>query len=164
MKGTEIIITYHSGSYTLETWQTLAVGLDEAWEFFSNPSNLAEITPPQMGFEISSGKPGRMYQGQMISYRIGIFPLIKTNWVTEITTVVPGVYFIDEQRSGPYRIWHHEHHFRNKHEGLEMYDRVTYRIPFGPLGWIVHFLFIKKKLLNIFTYRSKVLNELFSNE
>ncbi len=161
MKGAKINITCHSGIYTLEAWQLIEADIDEAWDFFSDPSNLAEITPSHMGFDITSGKPERMYQGQIISYRIGIFPLIKSNWVTEITTVVPGEYFIDEQRSGPYRIWHHEHHLRNTPEGLEMYDRVTYKIPFGPIGRLLHSILIRNKLLGIFRYRHNVLSKIF---
>jgi len=161
MEGAKINITHYSGIYTLEVWQNLHTGIDEAWEFFSDPSKLSEITPSHMGFKITSGKPGRMYQGQVISYRIGILPLIKSNWVTEITAVVPCKYFIDEQRSGPYRIWHHEHHFKKSGEGLEMYDRVIYKIPLGPLGRLVHFLFIRKKLINIFTFRKYQLSKIF---
>ncbi|MBN1387464.1 MAG: SRPBCC family protein [Bacteroidales bacterium] len=164
MKGAKINITYHSGIFKLETWQILESGIDEAWDFFSDPSKLAEITPPHMGFLITSGKPSRMYQGQIISYRIGILPLIKSNWVTEITTVVPGKYFIDEQRSGPYRIWHHEHHFTHTDKVVEMHDKVTYKIPLGPLGRMVHFLYIRKKLLNIFTYRYNKLDEIFNSK
>ncbi len=157
MKGAKINISYHPGIYILEAWQTLETGLDEAWSFFSDPANLSRITPSFMGFKITSGRPGPMYEGQIISYRIGILPLIKSNWVTEITRIKKGSYFIDEQRAGPYKIWHHEHHFRKTENGIEMYDRVSYRIPLGIAGRIVHSLFIKKRLIKIFTYRKKAI-------
>lgn len=164
MESEKINISYHSGVYTLEARQTLEAGKDKAWGFFSDPANLSDITPPGMGFTITSGKPDRMYQGQIISYRIGILPLVKSNWVTEITTVFPGKYFIDKQLSGPYKIWHHEHHFKETGGLTEMYDKVTYRIPLGIIGRLIHFLFINKRLLSIFKYRYKILDELFSTK
>jgi len=159
MKGAKIYINHHPGIYTLEAWQTLETGIDEAWEFFSNPANLSRITPSFMGFRITSVRPGPMYEGQIISYRIGILPFIKSSWVTEITRVKKGSYFIDEQRSGPYKIWHHEHHFMETENGVEMYDRVSYSIPLGIAGRIIHYLFIKKRLMEIFTYREKAIIE-----
>lgn len=161
MEGAKINITYHSGIYTLEAWQIIHAGIDEAWDFFSDPSKLSIITPSHMGFLITSGKPEKMYQGQVISYRIGIFPIIKSNWVTEISTVVPGKYFIDEQISGPYRLWHHEHHFKNSGKVVEMYDKVTYKIPMGPVGRLIHLFSIRNKLLSIFRYRYAVLSKIF---
>ena len=162
MKEVNVNIKHHSGIYTLESRQNLNAEIDEAWEFFSDPSRLADITPSHMGFKITSGDPGKMYRGQIISYRIGILPLVKSNWVTEITAVVPQSYFIDEQRSGPYSIWHHEHHFSITEEGLEIYDKVSYKIPFGFLGRLMHQLFIKRKLLSIFGYRYRLLDEVFN--
>ncbi|MBS0012073.1 MAG: SRPBCC family protein [Bacteroidales bacterium] len=157
MKEAEINIRRHSGIFTLEARQCINTGLEEAWSFFSHPSNLSLITPSSMEFKITSGEPEEMYEGQIITYRIGILPLIKSNWVTEITRVKRAAYFIDEQRSGPYKIWHHEHHFRETEDGIEMLDRVTYKIPLGIAGRIVHYLFIRKQLINIFTYRKKVI-------
>jgi len=159
-----INIRYHSGMYTLSVKQQLAVSMDEAWEFFSSPENLSKITPSEMKFEITSGKPEKMFAGQIISYRIGILPMIKSHWVTEITQVKNKKYFIDEQRFGPYKMWHHEHHFKENQSGILMVDKVSYKIPFGFLGRIAHFLFIHSQLQKIFSYRIQILNEIFARD
>jgi len=162
--SSNISIRRHSGVFTLTAHQSLPISIDEAWAFFSDPSNLAKITPAEMGFNITSGNPGKMFAGQIISYEIGIFPFVKSNWVTEITQVKNNVYFIDEQRFGPYRMWHHEHHFAVRENGVFTTDRVTYKIPFGFIGKIAHYLFIRKKLLYIFSYRSEILFNFFSKK
>lgn len=156
-----IEIKKHSGIYTLTVMQQLPIGLSEAWDFFSTPNNLEKITPQHMGFKITSGKPGKMYPGQIISYKVSPIPGIKTNWVTEITQVADNKYFIDEQRFGPYSMWHHEHHFEKNEKGVMMTDRVSYKIPFGLLGNIAQTLFVKKQLKGIFEYRIEVLEEKF---
>lgn len=160
-----IQISSHSSVYTLLTEQILNISLEEAWEFFSSPKNLAKITPTEMGFDITSDEPEQIFAGQIITYKIKIFPFIKSNWVTEITQISNRSYFIDEQRFGPYKMWHHEHHFtETKNGGVKMTDRVTYKIPFGYLGKIAHSLFIRKKLKHIFKFRSKILSEKFSSQ
>lgn len=151
----------HSGIYTLRVMQQLPIGLPEAWDFFSSPINLEKITPSHMGFKITSGKPERMYPGQIISYRVSPVPGVTTNWVTEITHVQDNKLFVDEQRFGPYRMWHHEHHFEEKDGGVFMVDKVSYKIPFGFLGHIAQALFIKNQLKGIFEYRVKALEEMF---
>lgn len=151
----------HSGIYTLTVMQKLPIRLAEAWDFFSSPTNLEKITPPHMGFKITSGKSKEMYPGQIISYIVAALPGIKTNWVTEITHVDDQKFFVDEQRFGPYRMWHHEHHFEEKEGGIVMIDIVSYKIPLGFLGYIAHFLLVKKQLKGIFEYRQKVLDEMF---
>ncbi len=151
----------HSGVYTLSVMQQLPIGLSEAWDFFSSPENLEKITPKHMGFGITSGKPQKMYPGQIISYKVAVLPGIKTNWVTEITHVLDRKFFVDEQRFGPYAMWHHEHHFEEKDGGIFMTDKVTYKIPFGFLGYLAQSLFVKKQLKTIFEYRVKALEELF---
>lgn len=156
-----IQIKYHSGVYTLFSEQTLNISIDEAWEFFSSPENLAKITPNEMGFDITSAKQEKMFAGQIITYKIKIFPFFKSNWVTEITQLNDKRYFIDEQRFGPYKMWHHEHHFAPTDDGVTMIDRVSYKIPFGFLGRIAHLLFIKNKLKHIFSFRGKILEERF---
>jgi ligand-binding SRPBCC domain-containing protein len=153
----------HSGIYTLTVMQELPIGLHEAWEFFSSPENLEKITPSHMGFRITSGKPGKMYPGQIISYRVSPITGIKTNWVTEITHVDEGKFFVDEQRFGPYRMWHHEHHFEKLENGVKMIDKVSYKIPFGFLGHIAQAFFVKKQLENIFKYRILTLEKKFNN-
>ncbi|MEQ8626431.1 SRPBCC family protein [Ekhidna sp.] len=153
-------IKKHSGIYTLTVMQQLPIKLSEAWGFFSSPENLTKITPAHMGFEITSGE-GRMYAGQIISYKVAPVPWIKTNWVTEITHVDEGKFFVDEQRFGPYSMWHHEHHFAENRNGVLMTDKVTYKIPFGFLGTIAQHMFVKRQLKGIFEYRVKVLDEMF---
>lgn len=151
----------HSGVYTLEVQQFLNISLAEAWNFFSSPGNLAKITPPHMGFDITSGTPAKMYPGQIISYKVSPFPGFKTNWVTEITHVSEGRFFVDEQRFGPYRMWHHEHRFEVQGKGVLMTDRVSYKLPFGIFGRMAHALFVKEQLTQIFRYRIAVIEQEF---
>jgi len=157
-----ISIKKHSGIYTLISNQQLPVGIDEAWNFFSNPDNLAKITPDRMSFDVTSGNAPKMYAGQIISYKIGILPGIKFNWITEITQVSDQKYFVDEQRFGPYRMWHHEHFFEENAEGVMMTDKVSFKIPFGIIGHLAYFIFIKRQLFNIFTFRFNKMNEIFN--
>lgn len=161
MNNSNININYHSGVYTLKTKQILPISLEKAWEFFSNPGNLAKITPGEMGFIITSGTPEQMFAGQIITYKIGIFPGVQNNWVTEITQVKEKAFFIDEQRFGPYKMWHHEHHFKQTEEGVLMTDRVTFKIPFGIFGRLAYLIFIKRKLHQIFSFRAQTLNNYF---
>lgn len=147
--------------YTLERIQRLPVSLEEAWEFFQSPGNLATITPDYMGFDIRSEVPKEMYPGLFIHYKVSPLLGIKMNWTTEITHVNAPHYFVDEQRVGPYAIWHHEHHFKAIEGGVEMLDRVSYKVPFGPLGKLAHPLIVKGKLEEIFDYRFKKVEELF---
>ena len=136
--------------------------MEQAWDFFSSPANLQRITPPEMGFEINSRFHGlRMYPGQLIEYKVRPLLGIPLYWMTEITQVQEPVYFIDQQRFGPYNFWHHQHHFKAIPGGVEMTDIVHYRIPFGLLGDLANWLFVKKKLQGIFQYRYKAVEELF---
>lgn len=151
----------HSGIYTLLVTQSLPIRLDDAWAFFSSPKNLEKITPSHMGFQITSGEPPQMYKGQLITYKVAPLPGIRTNWVTEITHVEHNKFFVDEQRFGPYSMWHHEHHFEETGNGVLMTDKVSYKIPFGILGHIAQLLFVKKQLKGIFEYRIAVLEEKF---
>ena len=151
----------HSGIYTLVVSQFVQISLAEAWDFFSSPVNLAKITPEHMGFNITSGIPPKMYRGQIITYKVSPIPGIKTSWVTEITHVDEGKYFVDEQRFGPYRMWHHEHHFEVQNGGVLMTDRVSYKLPFGIFGRFAHFIFIRRQLELIFAYREKCLESIF---
>lgn len=141
--------------------QQLPIGLSEAWEFFSSPKNLAKITPKHMGFRITSEVPEKMYPGQIITYKVSPLPGVKTNWVTEITHVEENKFFVDEQRFGPYSMWHHEHHFKENKDGILMTDKVSYKISFGFLGHIAQQLLVKKQLIQIFEYRMKTLEEMF---
>jgi len=155
-----ITITEHSGIHTVECEQIIQWPIEKAWDFFSSPLNLAKITPEKMGFTVTSKNLGKIYPGQIISYQVGILPFIKTNWVTEITHVRSPNYFVDEQRIGPYSMWHHEHMFEETEKGLLMTDRVSYQIPFGIIGNFLTGGIIKKQLLEIFNYRISILNKL----
>lgn len=147
--------------HRLEQRQFLPVSLDLAWSFFSTPTNLNEITPPDLGFRITSPPEPTMYPGQIITYRIRIAPCIWVPWVTEIKHVEPMRAFVDEQRFGPYAFWFHRHHFEAKDHGVMMTDVVHYALPFGPLGSIAHACFVRRKLNWIFSYRKQLLADRF---
>lgn len=150
------------GFYQLKREQLIQQPLETMWDFISNPHNLKTITPDYMGFDITSESlPGEMYEGMIISYKVSPLLGIKTTWVTEITHVKEGHYFVDEQRVGPYKIWHHQHFLEETVHGTLMTDIVSYSPPFGLLGKIANKLVVRKKLAEIFDYRTKVLNELF---
>lgn len=147
--------------YTLHTVQKLPITLDQAWEFFSSPHNLKVITPDYMGFHILSGGDRPMFSGQIIQYVVTPVGGIKTKWVTEITHVKDKEYFVDEQRFGPYSLWHHKHFLKEIPGGVEMEDIVDYKLPFGVFGRMVHPFLVEPKLKEIFSYRRKKLVELF---
>jgi ligand-binding SRPBCC domain-containing protein len=151
--------------YNLKRTQFLPISIETAWEFFSNPANLSKITPEHMGFKIlyMSGGP-KMYPGQIIRYVIRVLPGIPMSWTTEITHVHEPHYFIDEQRFGPYALWHHQHHFREVDGGVEMTDEVNYAIPFGPLGRLANRLFVEREVNRIFEHRYSVLEKFFSDK
>ena len=149
-------------TFSLKTVQKIPISIDIAWEFFSNPGNLQAITPPKMKFEIISKHHGdKMYAGQIIEYKVRPVAGIPIYWMTEIKQVVAGKYFIDEQRYGPYQLWHHQHHFKQIEGGVEMIDIVHYRNPLGLLGNIANTLFVQSQLKQIFEYRFKKVEELF---
>ena len=147
--------------HTLERTQRLPISVEEAWKFFQSPKNLAAITPDYMGFNILSETPAKMYPGLFIHYKVSPLLGIKMRWTTEITHVEAPSYFVDEQRVGPYSIWHHEHHFKAIEGGVEMLDRVNYKVPFGLLGKIFHPIIVRPKLEQIFDYRVRKTEELF---
>jgi len=147
--------------YTLKSVQKLPISRQHAWEFLSDPKNLMEITPDYMGFNILSGADRPMYAGQIIQYIVTPVMGIKTKWVTEITHVKEGSYFVDEQRFGPYALWHHKHFIKEIDGGVEMEDIIDYKVPFGIIGQWVHPFLVKPKLNEIFNYRQKKLIELF---
>jgi ligand-binding SRPBCC domain-containing protein len=149
-------------AHTIKTVQKLPISLEEAWAFFSSPVNLAKITPEHLGFKMISSYHGdTMYAGQIIEYQVKPVLGIPMYWMTEITQVVDKKYFIDEQRYGPYSLWHHQHHFKAIEGGVEMTDIVHYKIPLGFLGRIANSLFVKNQLKQIFTYRFTKTNEVF---
>lgn len=148
--------------YRLEYEQLINTTLDKAWSFFSGAENLQRITPSYMRFDITSPQTNKpVYAGQIITYKIHPVLGIPLNWMTEITQVKEGAYFIDEQRRGPYNLWHHQHHFEEVAGGVKMTDIVHYALPLGILGQFAHALFVKKQLSGIFSYRKEKVEELF---
>lgn len=141
--------------------QNLPISLETAWEFFSNPQNLAKITPPDMNLIPTSSIPNETYPGMMITYKVKPILGVPMLWVTEITHVKENAFFVDEQRLGPYRIWHHQHHFKAVKGGVEMTDIVDYRLPLGPIGVLLQKIMVGKMLDGVFEYRRKRLVEYF---
>jgi ligand-binding SRPBCC domain-containing protein len=147
--------------YRLHTLQNLPISVDEAWDFLSDPANLKTITPDYMGFNILSGADRKMFPGQIIQYIVTPLAGIPTKWVTEITHVKDKEYFVDEQRFGPYALWHHKHFIKAIPGGVEMEDIIDYKLPMGILGQLAHPIVVKPKLKEIFDYRYQKLIELF---
>ena len=147
--------------YTLHSKQNLPINLAEAWDFLTDPTNLKVITPDYMGFHILSGADRAMFPGQIIEYIVTPVLGIKIKWVTEITHVQESKYFVDEQRFGPYALWHHKHFVKEIEGGVEMEDIVHYKLPLGFIGELAHPFLVKPKLDEIFSYRTKKLEELF---
>jgi ligand-binding SRPBCC domain-containing protein len=141
--------------------QVIPAPLEQVWDYFSNPSNLNEITPIDMKFEIIVGGDMRMYEGQIIEYRVEFIHGLRSLWLTEIMHVNEGRFFVDEQRVGPYRFWYHEHRFSVNDVGVKMTDHVTYVAPFGFLGDVITSLWIHKRLDAIFDFRREKITELF---
>ncbi|NPD45436.1 MULTISPECIES: SRPBCC family protein [unclassified Lentimicrobium] len=142
--------------------QMISASIDEVWDFISSPQNLKKITPKEMGFDIrTKDLPNRIYEGMIISYTVKPILGIKTNWVTEITHVKDKEYFVDEQRIGPYSMWHHQHMIKKQGNHVIMKDIDSYQPPFGFLGAMANKMIIENKLNEIFDYRTQVLNKLF---
>lgn len=148
--------------HTLQRNQIVNAPLAECWSFFSNPRNLVRITPPALGIEVITGTGDRVYAGLLIQYRVRPLFGIPMNWLTEITHVDEGRRFVDEQRVGPYRMWHHEHNFRELDGGrTEMQDTVNYVQPFSPLSEVFHSWLVEPKLREIFDYRERETTAIF---
>ena len=148
--------------HVLERRQYLPIPLEQAWEFFSDPRNLARITPSEMGFVIRDPLPdGPIHEGQRISYTVRPILGIPLKWVTLITVSEPPYRFVDTQETGPYAYWHHTHTFSADGEGTAMHDRVEYKLPLGVLGNLAHWLFVKRQLNAIFNHRERIMHELF---
>jgi ligand-binding SRPBCC domain-containing protein len=150
-------------TYRLEFTQKLPVNLDTAWDFFSSPMKLAEITPKNMTFDVTSPNivNTKMYPGLIITYKVAPLFGIKLNWVTEITHVKDKEYFIDEQRFGPFAFWHHQHHFEKIDGGVSMHDTLHYSVGWGPIGVIVNAMAVNNKINEIFKFRCQKVEELF---
>jgi ligand-binding SRPBCC domain-containing protein len=147
--------------YRLHIIQRLPISISEAWDFFSNPQNLTVITPPFLRFQITSPLPQKVYPGMLITYRVSPFLGIPINWVTEITHVIEPHLFVDEQRFGPYRFWHHQHHFREIEGGVQVQDLVHYAVRLGPLAGLINRLLVGRQLKRIFDFRRIVLEHMF---
>ena len=149
-------------AHSIKTVQKIPISLDEAWAFFSNPANLQAITPSNMGFRVISKHHGeKMYAGQIIEYTVKPVMGLPIYWMTEITQVEDKKFFIDEQRYGPYSLWHHQHHFKAIEGGVEMTDIIHYKNPMWFLGTLANELFVKKQLQGIFDFRFKKVEEMF---
>ena len=148
----------------LEFEQFLPIPIEEAWHFFSSPVNLNLITPPNLKFNILDQLPDEVYKGLIIRYRIEPMLSIPMNWVTEITAVEKNKFFIDEQIKGPYKVWHHEHHFKAEEGGVQMTDKLTYDIGWSLLGWFAGKLWVDQQVRNIFAFREKKLKELYNRK
>lgn len=145
----------------LTSVQKLPISLEKTWEFFSEANNLLTITPPFLNLKVTNEVFGdEVYAGQIISYKVKPLAGIAVSWTTEITHIVKEKMFVDQQIKGPYKLWHHQHHFKSIEGGTEMTDIVHYRLPFGIFGEVAHPL-VKKKLFQIFAYRFDKINELF---
>ena len=156
----KISLTKQSGIYTLTSEQILPLSLEKAWDFFTVPTNLDKITPKEMEFRITNNPPNKTYKGQIITYKIGILPGISSNWITEITHFEDQQFFVDEQRFGPYAMWHHEHHFKEISESeVLMTDIVNFKMPFGILGDFFGGQLVKNKVKFIFESRFKILEK-----
>lgn len=148
--------------YTLQQTQKVPASLNVVWDFISSPHNLKLITPPYMGFDVTTENlPEKMYPGMIISYKVKPLLSVPLTWVTEITHVRDREFFVDEQRVGPYKLWHHQHHLKEIEGGVLMTDIVNYQPPFGIIGDISNKLIIKNKLNDIFSYRKKKVEEMF---
>lgn len=139
--------------------QFLPISIEKAWDFFATPKNLNEVTPKDMVFKILGDIPDKMYQGMFIRYKISPMLNIQLDWCTEITHIQEGQFFVDEQRKGPYNIWHHEHHFKSVDGGVLMTDILHYDVGMGVLGWIAGKLFVDNKVKQIFEYRKEILGK-----
>tara|TARA_X000000950_G_C13745356_1_gene590277 strand:- start:437 stop:904 length:468 start_codon:yes stop_codon:yes gene_type:complete len=150
--------------YQFTSVQYLNSDIKSVWDFASSPKNLKKITPDYMLFNITSDNQEKMYPGMIISYHVAPILGIKLNWVTEITHVVENKFFVDEQRVGPYALWHHQHFFEVEEDRVKMTDIVTYKPPFGYIGRIANTLFIRKQIQAIFQYRKIKMDQLFNNK
>lgn len=156
-----LVLVKNDLMYQLKRQQLVKTDMATCWDFFSSPGNLQKITPKYMGFDVLTEVPEKMYEGLMIEYRVRPLLGIPMNWITEITHVKEHQFFVDEQRKGPYRIWHHEHHFETVDNGVLMSDIVSYELPYGILGKIAHPILVQGKLNEIFDFRFEIVEEIF---
>ena len=149
--------------YQIKEQILIKASMEEVWNFFATPKNLQKITPEELGFVIKTQLPEEMYPGMIVAYTVKPLFGIPLEWITEITQVIKHKYFVDEQRKGPYKMWHHEHHFEEVEGGVLTTDIVSYELPLAPLGNLVHPIIVKPKLNDIFNYRTRVVQEYFGD-
>ena len=158
------IIKHKGGLYTLYSTQKIKASIDDVWDFFSKPKNLNKLTPSDLDFKITSENPNNFYEGKIISYKIKLGYFLRLNWITEITKARKNSYFIDKQLFGPYKLWHHEHHFKDNNDGTTtIIDKVKYKLYLHPFGSLIHKIFVKRNLLKIFNYREKKILGIFGD-
>ena len=150
-------------THCIKREQTLSADLEQAWRFFSDPTNLRLITPPWLDFTITSPVPETIYPGLILTYRIRPLAGVPVTWVSEITHVRAPHYFVDEQRLGPYRFWHHQHHLTAAGAEVKVADIVHYRLPLGLIGVLAHRLLLQSRLDEIFRFRYHALARHFQN-
>lgn len=149
-------------THFIKTTQKIPADLSTVWKFFSDPSNLRLITPAPLDFKIISEiEEEEMYAGQIVEYTVKPLLGIPVYWMTEITHVEKERYFIDEQKNGPYSMWHHKHHFKSIQGGTEMRDVVHYKVPLKVLGDIINKIIVKDKLKEVFEFRFNIVEERF---
>ncbi len=148
--------------FKFERSQVLAISLEKAWEYFSNPLNLTEITPPNLALHIKGNLNGRTVNGMIIEYTVEPLLGIKIDWVSEIKHVHEPYSFVDEQRSGPYKFWYHQHFFKAiGKDQVEVVDVVHYSLPLGLLAPLLNKYIVQDKLAGIFDFRKHVLEQKF---
>lgn len=163
IRGLTFIVYFKVKTYLLKTQQLIPAGLDETWDFFSSPLNLKKITPEDMNFVVTSeyAPETKMYAGMLITYTLTPLLGIRMRWMTEITHVKEGEYFVDEQRFGPYALWHHQHHFKEVAGGVLMTDILNYAMPFGFIGRLANSLLVERQVQHIFDYRNEAIEKIF---
>ena len=147
--------------YFLKRQQIVDKPLDEVFDFFAKPENLAKITPSSLGFKMLSPSPVVMKEGALIDYTIKLMG-IPIRWTTLITLFDPPNKFIDQQIRGPYSFWHHTHTFSKVDSGTSISDEVQYLLPLGIFGNIAHGLWVKRQLKRIFAYRAEIVSTYFN--
>ena len=161
----KIKLTKHKGGlYTLQTHYEVNTQISKAWIFHTKVSNLERIMPPELNFNVTSSKPTNIYEGKIITFNTKITPFYNSNIISEIKKISHEEYFIDQQIAGPYKIWHHEHHFKKTRNNTTIIiEKIKYKLHLHPISRIIHKLFIKKKLINIFKYRIKETQRVLSS-
>ena len=149
-----------SDGYQLETEIQLKSSLHTVFDFFADASNLDQLTPKWLHFQIITPQPIAMREGTLIDYRLRLHG-IPIHWKTKITVWEPPYRFVDEQIQGPYRRWIHEHTFSKHGDVTLVGDSVRYAVPGGPL---VHWLFVKRDVERIFQFRQQTLAALYGSK